>query len=356
MPVVVDLDATDPGPDDVVLNVLASGICHTDLSVVKGYIPVPDATILGHEGVGRVVQVGDHVRGLEPGDRAVVAFAPACGSCWFCANGQTHLCALADSVYAAPRAIHPDGSTVSAFAGLGTFADAMTVHKASVVKIDSGLPDEQLALLGCGVTTGLGAVLNTAAVTPGSSMVVLGCGGVGQAAIQGGRIAGASIIVAVDPVSAKRELALRSGATDVIDPSVDKPSVAVRELTGGRGCDFAFEAVGTGSSIVTAYNLARRGGTVVAIGVPHHGDKLELAAVRIFYEEKRLVGSFYGSAQIRRDLPRYAALAERGQLDLGALISQRIVLDQVGAALESLAAGTGLRTVILPDEAGGAAG
>ncbi len=347
-PELVDLTPVEPQPNDVVVDVLASGVCHTDLSVTRGYLPVPPGTILGHEGVGRVVAIGDRVRGLEPGDRVITAFAPTCRNCWYCVNGETHLCAKADAIYATPRARHADGSTSLAFTGLGTFADQMTVDEASLVKIDSALPNDQLALLGCGVTTGLGAVLNTATVSPGSSMVVLGCGGVGQAVIQAGRLAGAITIVAVDPVAAKRDLALQSGATVVVDPTVDKPSTVVRACTDGRGCDFAFEAVGSGASIATAYNLTRRGGTVVAIGVPHHAEKLELAAARLFHEGKRLIGSFYGSAQVRRDLPRYAALAESGHLNLGALISRRIDLDQIGEALEWVAQGLQLRAVIVP--------
>src|SRR5207302_2879019 len=192
---------------------------------------------------------------------------PACGNCWFCLHDKSNLCQSHEAM-TAPRAFRPDGTTVFGMAGLGTFSDVMTIHEFQAVKVETDLPPEQLALIGCGVTTGVGAALNTAQVTPGSSVAVIGCGGVGQAVIQGARIAGAARIFAIDPVEMKRKTAETNGATDLIDPAQGDPIAQVQELTGGRGADYAFEVIGLPDTILQAFNTARRGGTVVIVGAP----------------------------------------------------------------------------------------
>ena len=224
-------------------------------------------TVLGHEGAGTVREVGDEVTKVKAGDRIVASFIPACGTCWFCLHDASHLCDNEMHVMMSMRGNRPDGSQYMAMTGLGTFAEAMTCNESSIVKIESDLPDEQLALIGCGVTTGVGAALNTAAVQPGSTVAVIGCGGVGQAVIQGARIAGASRIIAVDPVEMKRKTAEQLGATDFVDPSAGDPVAQVQQLTGGRGVDYAFEVIGLPETTLQAYNMIRKGGTAVMVGM-----------------------------------------------------------------------------------------
>jgi S-(hydroxymethyl)glutathione dehydrogenase / alcohol dehydrogenase len=246
-----------------------------------------------------------------------------------------------------PRAKRPDGTPVPGFAGLGTFSDAMTISEAQAVKIETDLPDDQLALLGCGVTTGVGAALNTAQVEPGSSVAVIGCGGVGQSVIQGARIAGAGRIIAVDPVELKREAARNFGATDTVDPAKGDPVSRIQALTGGRGADYAFEVIGLPETITQAFSAARRGGTAVVVGMPRMDSMVTFPGFAMFYEEKRLLGCVYGSAQVRRDFPRFVHLVETGRLDLGTMVSRRIKLDEVNDAFTAMKAGEVIRSVIV---------
>jgi S-(hydroxymethyl)glutathione dehydrogenase/alcohol dehydrogenase len=234
-----------------------------------------------------------------------------------------------------------------AFTGLGTFAEAIVVDHTSVVAIRSDLPDEQLALLGCGVTTGIGAALNTAAVEPGSSVVVIGCGGVGQSVVQGARIAGAGTIIAVDPVALKRETATTLGATHTVDPADGNAVEAVRAITGGRGVDYAFEVIGLPETIREAYDMARRGGTAVVVGMSRVDAEVSFPAFALFHQAKTIVGSHYGSARVRRDFQRLIDLAETGRLDLGAMVSRLITLDEVEDAFRAMEAGEVIRSVIV---------
>jgi S-(hydroxymethyl)glutathione dehydrogenase/alcohol dehydrogenase len=230
--------------------------------------------------------------------------------------------------------------------GLGTFSSVMTVDEASVVRVETDLPDAQLALIGCGVTTGVGAALNTARVRPGSTVAVLGCGGVGQAVIQGARIAGAGRIIAIDPQPLKRKMATQLGATDVVDPSAGDPVEQVKALTGGRGVDYAFEVIGLPETIVTTYNLARRGGEVIVVGMARYDAQFTLPAFDVFYSQKTLKGSKYGSAQVRRDFPRFVDLIETGRLDISSMVSKTIKLDGVNDAFRAMEAGEVIRSVI----------
>jgi S-(hydroxymethyl)glutathione dehydrogenase/alcohol dehydrogenase len=247
----------------------------------------------------------------------------------------------------APKATRSDGSSTIAMTGLGTFADMMTVDESAVVKVDTGLPAEQLALIGCGVTTGVGAALNTARVQPGSSVAVIGCGGVGQAVIQGARIAGAARIFAIDPVELKRKAAEQLGATDLIDPGQGDPVEQVKAATAGRGADYAFEVIGLPETIVQAYNTARRGGTAVVVGMPRWDAQVTLPGFGLFFEEKKLLGCVYGSAQVRRDFPRFVDLVETGRLDLNAMVSRRLKLDEINDAFRAMQAGEVIRSVIV---------
>jgi S-(hydroxymethyl)glutathione dehydrogenase / alcohol dehydrogenase len=337
----------EPGPRDVVVEIAASGVCHSDLSIMRGYVPLPPGVILGHEGTGRIVEAGREVTKVHKGDRVVASFVPACGVCWFCLRGQSNHCEQEAHAMMTPRGTRPDGSPYICMTGLGTFAEAVTTSEDSVVRIEGDVPDEQLSLIGCGVTTGVGAALNTARVEPGSTVVVVGCGGVGQAVVQGARIAGAARIIAVDMVPMKREQARKFGATDVVDPKQGDPIEQVKSLTGGRGADYAFEVVGLPETIVQTYNMARNGGTVCIVGMSRMDAQVTLPAFQIFFEEKKILGCKYGSAQVRRDFQRFIDLIQTGRLDTTHMVSRTIKLDQVNEAFRAMEAGEVIRSVIV---------
>jgi S-(hydroxymethyl)glutathione dehydrogenase/alcohol dehydrogenase len=342
-----DIEPAPPGPRDIVVEVGASGVCHSDLSIVHGYLPVPPPVILGHEGTGRVVEVGSEVTRAKVGDRVIASFVPSCGTCFFCRNDQANLCEGDMALMMAPRGTRADGTPITAFTGLGTFSEVMTLNEISAVTVETDLPDEQLALIGCGVTTGVGAALNAAKVKPGSTVAVIGCGGVGQAVIQGARIAGAARIIAVDMVELKRKTAEQFGATDLVDPNEGDAVQQVRELTGGRGADYAFEVIGLPQTIRQAYDMARRGGTAIVVGMARWDATVELPAFNLFYDEKTIVGTVYGTSQVRRDFQRYIDLIETGRLDLGSMVSRRIGLDDVNDAFRAMEAGEVIRSVIV---------
>ncbi|GAB2881294.1 Zn-dependent alcohol dehydrogenase [Streptomyces mayteni] len=346
-PLVLEELPTPPiGPSDVLVRVAASGICHTDLTSINR-AERTDPLVPGHEACGTVEAVGAEVRRVAVGDRVLASVSPACGLCWWCVNTMSQHCER-KAVRFVPRLGLPDGRRAQALCGCGSFAEAMVVDEATVVAVRTDLPDEQLALLGCGVTTGLGAALNTAAVRPGSSVAVIGCGGVGQSVIQGARIAGAATIIAVDLSAGRREASLRVGATHAVDPADGDPVEQVRALTGGRGADHSFEAVGLPQLLVQAFDMARLEGTVTYIGMPPQRDAtLTLPAVSAIFTGKRIQGSVVGGSQILRDFPRYIRLAETGRLDLGTMVSRRITLDEVNEGIHLLERGEGVRTVIV---------
>jgi S-(hydroxymethyl)glutathione dehydrogenase/alcohol dehydrogenase len=344
---VEEVTPLDPGPGDVVVRITASGVCHSDLSVINGTLPA-GRVVLGHEGTGVVEKVGDDVTDLAVGDRVIGSFIPACGVCWYCLHDKSNLCEHTYNVMFVPRVRRADGEEMVAMTGLGTFAEMMTVQRMSVVKVDSDLPDEQLALIGCGVTTGVGAALNTARVEPGSIVAVIGCGGVGQAVIQGARIAGAATIIAVDPVALKREHALQNGATDVVDPSEVDPVEAVRALSGGRGADYSFEVIGNAAIVRQALDATRPGGTSVMVGVPALGTDVAIPAMTVL-EEKQVLGCVYGSAQVRRDFPRLISLIEHGKLDVGAMVTRTMHLHEVNDAIDAMQKGEVIRSVLVSD-------
>jgi S-(hydroxymethyl)glutathione dehydrogenase/alcohol dehydrogenase len=345
--VVEDLAQPAIGPNDVLVRLAASGICHTDLAAIEGLTPTSFPFVPGHEGCGVVEAVGSDVRRVAVGNRVLASVSPACGSCWWCLNSMSNMCDMGNTVRTSERWRVEGGRSAIALCGCGTFAEAMVVNEASVVAVDTDLADEELALLGCGVTTGLGAALSTARVVPGSSVAVIGCGGVGQSVIQGARIAGAAVIVGIDPAASRREASLGVGATHAIDPADGDPVERVRDLTFGRGVDYSFEVVGRTELMLQALDMARRGGTVTLVGMPPLDATLSLPAFRTVFSGKRLVGSVMGDAQVLRDFPRFIALAESGKLDLGSLVSNRIGLDQINDGLDALHRAEGIRTVVL---------
>jgi S-(hydroxymethyl)glutathione dehydrogenase / alcohol dehydrogenase len=351
-PKVETVQPLPPGPGDVTIRVLASGVCHSDLSASRGLLGVLGSVVLGHEGSGVVEEVAPDVVGLSVGDRVIASFRPACGRCWYCVRDQSHHCAtrvgLAGDV---DRVRLADGTPAKTFVGLGTFAEKMTVAATSLVQVETDLPDSQLALIGCGVTTGIGAVLNTARVTPGSAVAVIGCGGVGQAIIQGARIAGAGLIVAIDPVQLKRDAAIRFGATHSIDPNRDDPVKAVQDLTEGRGADYSFEVIGLASTMVAAHTMLRPGGSAVLVGVPSADATVTFSARGLQSGERKILGCSYGSAQVKRDFHDFIRFAERGQLDLAAMVTRTLSLEEVGPAFQAMESGEVIRSVVVPQGA-----
>jgi S-(hydroxymethyl)glutathione dehydrogenase/alcohol dehydrogenase len=340
-----DVTTTPVGAGKVRILIKATGVCHSDLSAMNGTIPVAVPAVLGHEGAGEVVEVGAGVTGLAEGDHVVVCWSPQCGMCQDCVNGQPQLC-MAYMINAFSDAhFQIDGTTPTfGMAGAGTFAEELILLEQGAVKIDADIPYDVASLLGCGVMTGVGAAINAARVEPGSSVVVFGCGGVGISVIQGARVCGAATILAVDMVEAKLSWAKQFGATHAVKPA-ELPD-AIRELTGGRGFDYGFEVVGRSQTIKAAYDATRRGGTTVVVGVGRAEDMVELSSFDLFYNEKNLRGTYYGSANIRRDFPRLLALWRSGQLDLDGMITRRLAIEDVNDAFAALASGEVIRQVI----------
>jgi len=338
-----ELGLVSPGPTDVVVRIEASGICHSDVSVLTGDLPSPLPVVLGHEGAGTVVDVGADVTLVRRGDRVVLSAIPSCGTCSFCARGEPYLCARADQLR---RAGFTDGSEpVRGASGLGTFADAVVVSERAAVVVRTDLPAEQLALIGCAVLTGAGSAINLATIAPGDSVLVIGAGGIGLSAVQGARLRGALPIVVFDPVPASRALAQSCGATHAFDPRSDGVDVEVRELTGGFGFDTVIDCVGSAATLDLAWALSRRGATIVEIGVPGPDMPVNVPLAQIPLTAKTVIGCVYGGSSVFRDVPHYVALAEAGHLDLAILLGQRVTLTEVPALLaRPLGAG---RTVIV---------
>jgi S-(hydroxymethyl)glutathione dehydrogenase/alcohol dehydrogenase len=339
-----DIEVIGPGPDEVRVRVAASGVCHSDVSIQNGTLPQPLPAVLGHEGAGSVVEVGERVRAVRPGDHVIVAWVPPCGTCPFCRRGQPSLCPTYLGASVTTKRFRMDGEEIFGFAGTGTFAEELVIPAVAAIPIPADVPLDVAALIGCGVMTGVGAALNTAAVRPGSSVVVFGCGGVGISVIQGARIAGAAEIVAVDLFEAKRELAGRFGATHAAAP--DALGKVIAEVTGGLGFDYAFEVVGIPPTIRAAYDATRRGGTTVIVGAGSYDAKVEFNAFELFYSAKTIKGCWYGSADVRTDFDRLLRLWRQGRLDLEAMISRRIDLSEVNEAFEAMQRGEVIRSVI----------
>lgn len=343
-----DVTAAPVRPGTVRVRIRATGLCHSDLSAMNGTIPVAVPAVLGHEGAGEVVEVGPGVTTLTEGDHVVVCWSPQCGDCAQCVAGQPQLCmTYMLSAFSDAHFLLGGATPMFGMAGAGTFTEEVTLLEQGALKIPADVPYDVACLLGCGVMTGVGAALNAAQVSPGSTVVVFGCGGVGISVIQGARIAGAAVILAVDMVPAKLEWARRFGATHVTTP--DGLIQARGELTGGLGFDYAFEVVGRAATIQAAYAAARRGGTAVVVGVGRAEDMVSLSAFDLFYDEKTLRGSYYGSANVRRDLPRLLALWRAGRLELDGMISRRLTLDQVNEGFAALSAGEVIRQVVMVD-------
>jgi S-(hydroxymethyl)glutathione dehydrogenase/alcohol dehydrogenase len=347
------LRLVDPGEHEVRVRLRASGVCHSDYHVVKGEWARRFPAVLGHEGAGVVEEVGAGVTTVAVGDHVVLSWKPYCGACPQCLRGRHVLCEVATRTGnlmgdARPR-LWRGGQAVASMAGLGTFGEQTVVPESAAVPIDRSLPFEIAAIVGCAVTTGVGAVLNTARVVPGASVLVVGCGGVGLSAILGARLVAATPIIAVDLVDEKRALALELGATHALDPADGDIREQVRALTEGRGVRYAFEAIGRSDTIEAAYESLEHGGTMTVVGQVPDGVRISLDPYAMSDFEFTLTGSNYGSANPAVDFPRLLAWYASGQLDLDPLVARRIALGDINEAFAELATGRATRSVIVYD-------
>ncbi|OBG27714.1 hypothetical protein A5672_00525 [Mycobacterium alsense] len=332
--------------DEVRVRLCASGVCHSDLSLRDGSIPTLLPSTLGHEGAGVVAEAGAAVTTVGPGDHVVLTWNVPCRACPHCLRGEAQLCAHGyDHAYGAPYAEGAGGPVWPAM-GVGSLAEETLLPAAAVVPVGESLPFDLAALLGCGVTTGVGAVMRTAAVRPGESVLVIGCGGVGLAAIQGARLAGAGRIIAADRAAGQLPAAVANGATDTVDAGEVDLVAAVRDLTGGAGVDHGIEVVGKPATIRAAYEATRRGGKVTLVGAAGIDEEVAFPALSLMADGKTVQGSVYGASDPARDIPVLAELAQRGRLDLEALVTRRIGLDDVEAAFADMTAGRGARSVV----------
>ena len=343
-----ELEIDEPREHEVLVRTVASGVCHSDLHFVEGLYTLPAPAVLGHEAAGVVEAVGSEVSYVAPGDHVIACLSIFCGSCERCLTGQPHLCTNRprrgrDD----PPALTWDGDPVLQMADIGGYAERMILQEHGVVRITKELDLDVAALIGCGVTTGLGAVLNTAAIEVGSSVAVFGAGGIGLAAIQGARIGGARQIIAVDVVESKLALARELGATHIVDASSRDPVEAIRELTGG-GVDYSFEAIGLKQTAEQCYECLRAGGTATIIGMIPQGVKIEIEGSTLL-REKTLQGSYMGSNRFRVDMPRYIDFYLQGRLKLDEMITRRGALEDVNEAFRAMKAGEVARTVLMFD-------
>jgi len=347
-----EVELLPPRAGELLVRMEAAGVCHSDLSATNGTIALPPPLVLGHEAAGEVVEVGEGVTGFAVGDHVVSSFIYMCGKCRFCSAGRPVLCieqgkALLTPPEGTPRVKDRDGKPLNIFSGCGVMAEYATLSVDNVVKIDPKMPLDRAALVGCAVTTGVGAVFNTAHVEPGATVAVFGCGGVGLNAIQGAAIAGAERILAIDTMQAKLEMAKKFGATDTLlaVPGQD-PTKDIKKLTGG-GPDYAFECVGSGALAELAYKAIRRGGKAVIVGVARATESTSFKPMTMVFEEKTLQGSYFGSCVPRVDFPRMLQLYMAGKLKLDELITKRYSIDEAPQAFADMESGKNARGVIV---------
>ena len=349
---VEEVELAPPGPHEVSVRIGASGVCHSDWNAIAGDSIVPLPAVLGHEGAGIVEEVGEGVDGLVPGDHVVLSWMPSCGRCFYCRRGRPNLCEGAlpglfgGTLVDGSIRLSQNGRPVYHYAFLSTFAERAVVPESSCVPIRGDVPLTVAALVGCAVTTGVGAVINRARLQAGSTAIVFGAGGVGLSVVLGCGLAGARAIVAVDPVESKRELALELGATHAIDPLTDDAVDAARDLTEGRGADYAFVAAGVPALFADAFAATRRAGTVVCIGLPREDAEVAFPATALVREEKVVTGSLYGTCRDSEDMPRLLDLYMAGRLDLDRLITRTYPLAAVNDAFADMNSGAVARGVL----------
>ena len=347
--VIEEVQIGKPGPHEVLIRTVAAGVCHSDLHFVEGSYPYPLPAVLGHESAGVVEQVGSEVRTVKPGDHVITCLSAFCGHCNHCLTGHMSLCVSPDTKRAKgaePRLKEGTGD-MNQFLNLSSFAEYMLIHEHACTAIRKDMPLDRAALIGCSVTTGVGAVIHTSNVRPGDTVAVIGCGGVGLAAVNGAAIAGAGRIIAIDMQGSKLNLAKEFGATDVVNPADGDPVKQVIEMTKG-GVQHSFEAIGLKATAEQAFQMLARGGTANVIGMIPVGVKIELSGSD-FLGEKRIQGSLMGSNRFPIDMPRFVDFYMAGKLHLDQMIGQRIKLEQVNDAFDELRRGELARSVIMFD-------
>jgi len=342
----------DPRPGHVLVRIAGCGVCHSDLSLVDGTFPCPVPVVLGHEAAGVVEAVGAAVDEVAVGDHVVLTACPPCGACYWCVRGEASLCVASQAIQ---TNTFPDGTTGLArgdalvYRGLGVagFAEYAVVPARAAVKIPTDVSLEIASVIGCAVQTGVGAVLNTARVEAGATVLVMGLGGIGLSVVQGARVAGAARIIAADPVAHRREAAARFGATDVIDPGAEDVLARVQSLT-GVGVDYAFDAAGRARLVELGITATRPGGTTVSVGAASLEETITISTPALFtVSERKLIGCVLGSCNALRDIPRLVALWQAGQLDLAGLVTRQRPLAEINLAMDDLRAGRGIRTVLV---------
>ena len=343
-----EVELAEPGPFEVLIDVAAAGLCHSDLRFLEGSFDHRLPTVLGHEVAGVVREVGESVKEAAPGDHVVTSISVFCGRCTLCLAGKTHLCvdkAATRRSRSEPSRLTLDLEPIAQFLDLSGFAQQMLVHESAVVAIGDEVPLDHAAVLGCGVATGLGAVFNTARVEQGDTVAVIGCGGVGLSAVQAARIAGAGRLIAIDPVPSKLDLARSLGATDTL--AADDPELVpkVIRLADGLGVDHVIEAVGSVITIEQGFAMTRRGGIVTVVGLVPSGSKVQIPTDDLFYE-RRLQGSVMGSNDFKTDVPRYIEMYRDGRLNLGDMLTKRIRLEQINDGFALMSTGENPRILI----------
>ncbi|MGA5422291.1 zinc-binding dehydrogenase [Streptomyces lavendulocolor] len=343
---ITGIELPEPGPGQVRIRLAAAGVCHSDLSLSNGTMRLPVPAVLGHEGAGTVLAVGEGVGHVAPGDGVVLNWAPSCGSCHPCTLGEVWLCAEALTGAGRIHAVAEDGTRLHPGLNVAAFAEETVVPAGCVLPAPDGVPLTDAALLGCAVLTGYGAVHHSARVREGESVVVFGVGGVGLATLQAARVAGAGTIIAVDVSPEKEELARQAGATEYLVAS-ETTAKEVRKLTGGHGADVAVECVGRAVTIRTAWDSTRRGGRTTVVGIGGKEQQVSFHALEIFHWGRTLSGCVYGNSRPAEDLPAIAAHIRAGRFDLGALVTERISLDGIPAAFDNMIAGKGGRALVV---------
>ena len=350
--VVEDLDLEGPKAGEVLVEYKAAGICHSDLSILNGIITMPPLPcVAGHEGAGVVVEAGAGVTRVKPGDHVLALWVPSCGQCYYCIRHQPYLCVQRDQ---ARTGVMMDGTSrlkkgtqsMAYMMGVGTFSHYNVLNEKSVLPIDKDIPFETAAVTGCAVVTGVGAVLNTAKVQPGSSVVVVGIGGVGLNVIQGAVLANATTIIAIDLLDNKLELARQFGATHTLNPGKENFQEKVNRITGGIGVDYSFEVIGTPKTAQMAFDLIRRGGTAVIVGIAGAQDTIPLPLVQMAGMEKKIIGCYYGSANLLADLKILLDLYKRGRIKVRELITKDYPLKEINKGFAELISGGNARGVI----------
>ncbi len=345
---ICDVSIDKPGPGEVLVNTAAAGLCHSDLHFMENLYPHPLPAVLGHEAAGVVEAVGEGVTYVQPGDHVISCLSAYCGGCDYCLTGRLSLCnnrKVLERSQGSPSRLTLNGEHVHQFFRLSSFGEQMLIHEHALVKIDREMPLDRAALIGCGVTTGVGAVFRTAAVEAGATVAVIGCGGIGLNCIQGARIAGAGRIIAIDLNPMKLEMAKSFGATDVINAGDVDAVAAVKELTKG-GVDYSFEAIGSKTAAEQSFQMLCSGGTATVIGMIPLGTNIEIHGADLL-NEKKIQGSNMGSNRFRVDMPRYVDLYMQGRLKLDELVSARIKLDEINDGFAAMKAGSVARSVII---------